>query len=272
MNARRSAGQVLIQAPAYRELGEELLTEAAASIPAGGPDGLAAAWEAELASLRERADRQAELQKISERTAAAVKRAEGGDAAGGLAEMRAIRAENLDDRATLYVLAEGLYRFAGENRLDELRALHAEHPLEALPTYLLAQAERETGDADEANRLFAVAAAIPGGESVVNLLMQAKRPTDDFAPPRVRLKEVLGDDAAVADRLTETYDELARGLAGEPRAADDAGRTVLAEFFTGAQCARACRRTWRPRPSRRRSRGRTSCCSNITCTSRPRTR
>ena len=237
VNARRTAGQVLIQAPAYRELGEELLTGAAASIPAGAPDGLAATWEAELASLRERADRQAELQKISERTAAAVKRAEGGDPAGGLAEMRAIRFENPDDRATLYVLAEGLYRFAGEDRLEELRAMHAEHPLEALPAYLLAQAERGVGNADEANRLFAVAAAIPGGESVVDLLLQAKRPADDFVAPRVRLKEVLGDDDAVADRLTETYDELARGLAGEPRAADEADRTVLAEFFTGAQCA-----------------------------------
>ncbi|MEM9702834.1 MAG: hypothetical protein AAF907_10380, partial [Planctomycetota bacterium] len=96
--------------------------------------------------------------------------------------------------------------------------------------------ERIAGNVEEADRLFARSAAIPGGEALIQQMIRAPSNEGFLKSPRERLSERLGDADAVADRLTESYRDLAVSLADEERSADDSDRLVLAELYTGAQC------------------------------------
>ena len=233
-DARRKAGAVLVGVPKYRAFANEQFEAAVEALPDDAP-GAAESWAEQFAELREEADLREKQANLNERIVTAMKLAET-DADAGLTELRSIRADLPNEPVSLYVLAEGLFRHGGDAGREELRELHERNPLEAVPTYLLAEAERAAGNDEAARALFAEAAAVPLGSYLIEPLLGRARPDDDFAQPRERLNDDLNDPEAVADLLTDAYERLAGGLAGEPRPADGNGRTVLAELFTGSQC------------------------------------
>ena len=240
-SARREIARYLISSPRYRALAEAQLDAAIAALPESASDEAKTLWTNRFEELLAEADRRQEQSDLVKRLTDAMKLGRE-DADQALADLRAIHEEHADDPATLYMLAEGLFRYAGDDRVAELSTLQEANPLEAVPAYLLAEAKRAAGDDDGARALFARAASIPLGSFYIESLLSREKPEGeetpdyDFAQPRERLAAELEDEQAVADLLTETYVDLAKGLAGEPRAADDNQRVVLGELFTGARC------------------------------------
>ncbi|WP_206678526.1 tetratricopeptide repeat protein [Alienimonas chondri] len=233
-DAHRTAGALLISVPTYREIADEQLAAAVAALPDAAPEGTAERWQEQFEALQAEADRREDQLALSQRMAEAMELAET-DAEAGLAELRAIRADRPDEPPTLYMLADGLYRYGGDAGRDELAELHEQYPLEAVVTYLLAEKERTAGRKEEARKLYAEATAIPGGPYMIQPLAQRAAP-GELKHPREWLNEELEDTGAVAELLAETYRRLAKSIAEESRPADDGDRTVLAELFTGSMC------------------------------------
>ncbi|MFH5802450.1 hypothetical protein [Alienimonas sp. DA493] len=234
-DARRTAGAILLNKPEYRELADAQFAAAVEALPESAPEDTADSWREQFDAFRANVDRIADQQALSKRVEEAMTLA-ATDAEAGLANLRTLREERPEVPATLYRLAEGLYRFGGDAGREELRELREANPLDPVVVHLLGEAERRAGNAKEARALFAEAASIPNGAFLIQPLLQREALAEEIKQPRQRLNDELEDPDAVSELLAETYRRLAKDLATEARPADEANRTVLTELFTGSQC------------------------------------
>lgn len=134
-----------------------------------------------------------------------------------------------------------------EEALNCLREVHNEFPLDAEATWALAQDAQKHGRLEESLELLGELTVLPGLESGL-LALTAKRELSAGGKPPPQLvpsklvektwKVLERDPADLSAWLDELFLKKVRALGGEPQPRTGGGnRVVLAELFTGAQCA-----------------------------------
>jgi tetratricopeptide (TPR) repeat protein len=136
-------------------------------------------------------------------------------------------------------------------RTDEalacLREVHDEFPLDAEATWALAQHAQQQGRLEDSLELLGELTVLPGLEAGL-LALTARRELSAGGKPPPQLvpsklvektwKVLQRDPAELSNWLDELFLKKMRALGGEPQSRTGNGnRVVLAELFTGAQCA-----------------------------------
>ena len=134
-----------------------------------------------------------------------------------------------------------------EDAMACLREVHNEFPLDAEATWALAQYAQQQGRLEESLELLGELTVLPGLESGL-LALTARRelaagskPPPQLVPSKLvekTWKVLKRDPAELSAWLDGLFIKKVRALGGEPQPRTGAGnRIVLAELFTGAQCA-----------------------------------
>ena len=134
-----------------------------------------------------------------------------------------------------------------EEAIACLKQVYDEFPLDAESTWALAQYAQQQGRLEESLELLGELTVLPGLESGL-LALTARRELSAGGKPPPQLvpsklvektwKVLKRDPAELSTWLDDLFLKKVRALGGEPQPRTGAGnRVVLAELFTGAQCA-----------------------------------
>lgn len=134
-----------------------------------------------------------------------------------------------------------------EEGMAGLREVHHEFPLDAEATWALSQHAQQQGRLEESLELLGELTVLPGLESGL-LALTARRelaaggkPPPQLVPSKLvekTWKVLKREPAELSAWLDTLFIKKVRALGGEPQARAGSGnRVVLAELFTGAQCA-----------------------------------